>query len=422
MMRTTNLKLCLLAGLLSHMLTNPSLAQFQKAPETIKVVMGTENKEAKTVLGDRGQALELPITFPFYGREKVSIEATIKQPGRFDVELISPKALFEVKDLKVEDGVGKADLVRKVEPMSGDDLRKQRDEALEELAGKQAIDKARKQSEEAKMDDVRRYLRGVDLDDDQDERARKLFMHLKAFEGKANLLRKKLDEAAEENPRRFTQQEKKSWDAMKFHELYVVYRKVLQTELAEKQLIRYGLEADRGTRNAAENVVPMVLALHYLMTGQNPDKESEKAVRDATTGGLMQVMRKALMVDLRLRIYSESDTTDPNSQWFNAQRVACRAIGVNTIRVEGTLDPGKGDSVDWWILERWDPLSIQMTTSSDDEVRFAKPEVDNGVARLQVIAGKKPAKYWFELKVDKGGDLKVVVHESMIPAEVKFPY
>src|SRR5262245_1808663 len=117
----------LVASCIVLFLSSPSAAQFQKAPETIKVVMGTENKEAKTVLGDRGQALELPITFPFYGREKISIEALIKQPGRFDVELVSPKALFEVKDLKVEDGVGKAELVRKVEPMSMEDLRKQRD-------------------------------------------------------------------------------------------------------------------------------------------------------------------------------------------------------------------------------------------------------------------------------------------------------
>lgn len=415
-MKLKSLAACILLA------ASPSLAQFQKAPETIKVVMGTENKDAKTVLGERGQALELPITFPFYGRDKVAIEATLKQPGKFDIEVIGPKALVEVKDLRIEDGVGKAELVRKIEPMSADDLRKQRDEALEELAGKQAIDKARKQAEDSKMDDIRRYLSGLKLDDDQDERARTLFMHLKAFEGKGNLLRKKLDEAADENPRRFTTQEKKSWEAMKFHELYVVYRKVLQTELAEKQLVRYGLEADRSTRNAAENVVPMLLAMHYLMTGQNPDKESEKAVRDATTGGLMQVLRKALTVELRLRIYSDSENSDPNSQWFNAQRVACRAIGVNTIRVEGSLDPAKGDSIDWWILERWDPLSVGLVTSSDDDVRFAKPEVENGVARLQVIAGKKAAKYWFELKADKGGDLKVVIGESMIPSEVKFPY
>src|SRR5688572_23336053 len=171
-MRMSNCKWLLCSALLGHVLTDAAFAQFQKAPEIIKVVMGSENKDAKTVLSDRGQTLELRISFPFYGRDKVAIEATLKQPGRFDIELIGPQGLVEVKDLSVEGDVGKAELVRKVEPMSGDELRKRRDEALEELAGKQASDKARKQAEDTKMDDIRRYLSGLKLDDGQDERAR----------------------------------------------------------------------------------------------------------------------------------------------------------------------------------------------------------------------------------------------------------
>ncbi len=41
--------------------------------------------------------------------------------------------------------------------------------------------------------------------------------------GKADLLRKKLDEAADANPRRFSTQDRKSWEAMKAGDLYVYY-------------------------------------------------------------------------------------------------------------------------------------------------------------------------------------------------------
>jgi hypothetical protein len=163
----------------------------------------------------------------------------------------------------------------------------------------------------------------------------------------------------------------------------------------------------------------MFIGLHALMTGQTPQEAEEaKAFRDVMTGGPAILLRQAVTADLRLRIYAEADSADPNAQWFHAQRVASRAVGVSSIRVEGTLDPAKGDSADWWIIERWDPANVTFTTSSG--VQFDPPHVAGGVAHLRV-SGKQAAKYWFELRVDRG-DLKVVVHESHIPVEVKFPY
>jgi hypothetical protein len=377
------------------------------------------------VLSDKGQALEVPLSFPLIGRDSVAIEATLGEQGRFDIEQINTKAAVEVKNVRVEEGLGRAEVVRKSEPMSPEDLRQRRDEQMEEVAGKAAMEKARKDAERAKPEEMRRLLINFGLgdpgDDDKD-RLRTLYARAKAFEGKADLLRRKLNEAADANPRRFSAQDKKSWDAMKIGDLYIYYGKVLQTQIAEEHLARCGLDYDRSTRNAAEKIIPMFIALHSLMTGQSPqDSEEAKAVKEAMSGGSAAVLRQALTADLRLRIYSDAENTDANAQWFNAQRVACRAVGVSSIRVEGTLDPAKGDGVDWWIVERWDPASITFTTSNEGGVQFDPAQVVDGAARIRVAAGKKAARYWFEMKAQRG-DLKVVVHESHIPAETKFPY
>src|SRR5690606_33005483 len=225
--------------------------------------------------------------------------------------------------------------------MSPDDLIRERDKRLEQLAGKQAIDKARSAAEKTKAPEMRRYLLALGLGDPGEvgtDGLRATYALSKAFEGKADALRKKLNEAAEANPRRFTTQDKKAWDAMKAGDLYVYYRKVLQTEIAEEHLARCGLDFDRSTRNAAEKVIPTFLALYGMMSGETlSNPEQARAAKEAMTGGTGAVIREALNVDLRLRIYSETDSDDPNAQWFNAQRVACRATGVRTIRVEGTL-------------------------------------------------------------------------------------
>jgi hypothetical protein len=402
-----------------------SQSGLQPPPETIKLVVGTVNKEHKMVLSDKGHALEVPLSFPMIGRDAVAIEAALGEQGRFDIELINTKAAVEVKNVRTEEGLGRAEVVRKVQPMSTEELLQQRDEQLEELAGKAAVDKARQEAENARPEDLRRFLVDIgfgELRDKSVERLRSTYVKIKPFSGKGDLLRKKLGEAAAANPRRFTPQDKKSWESMKVGELYEYYRMVLQTEIAEDYLKRCGLDYDRSTRNAAEKVIPMFIAMHALMTGNTPtDPEEAKAAKEAMTGGSATLLRQAITADLRLRIYSGTESTDANAQWFNAQRVACRATGASSIRVEGTLDPDKGDSVDWWIIERWDPASITFTTSSEGEVQFDPPQVVDGAARLRVAAGTKAARYWFEMKTDRG-DLRVVIHESHIPAESKFPY
>jgi hypothetical protein len=356
-------------------------------PETIKLPVpakaeGYESVKVdkpKIVLNEQGHAWEAAVSFLLNGRDSVALEVALGEPGRFDVEMLYTKGLVELKNVRVEDGVGKAEVVRKAQPMSSEELLRRRDEELDKLVGK-------------KPDSVREKL-----------------------------LREKLEAAAKANPRRFSTQEKESWKAMKPGELLAYYRRILQTEIAEEHLSRCGLDYDRSTRDAAEKVIPMFLALHFLMTDQAPGTDEEKkAVKEGMTGG-SGVLWKALTADLRLRIYSETDSSDPNSQWFNAQRIASRATGVGSIRVEGSLDPAKGDRADWWTIDRWEPGSIQYTTSTDGGVLFDPPLVVDGAAHLR-IRSEKAARYWFEMRAERGGDLKVVVHESHIPAESKFPY
>jgi hypothetical protein len=401
----------------------------QPPPDPIKLPIpaGAEGYESvkvekpKRTTNEKGQLWEAALSFKLIGGDSVTLEWTLAEPGHVDIEPSRP-AQVEVKDLRIEDGVVRATIARKVPPMSREDLFRRRDDRLDELVGAGVVDKIFKDSEKTKPDDMRGPLIRIGLDpgDEDRELLRRAFARLKAFEGKADLLRRKLNEVAAANPRWFSPQERKSWETMKPLELYAYYFKILQTECAKEHLENCGLVFDSNTRDVAEKVVPVFAALHAWMSGETSD--AAKAAKDAVTGAWASKMFEALTVDLRLTIRSETDDTDPNALWFNAQRVACRATSVGSIRVEGTLDPDKGDSVDWWIIDRWEPGSIEFSTSNSDGVRFEAPEVVEGAARLKVVAGEKAARYWFEMRSVKGGELKVVVHESFIPAESKFPY
>jgi hypothetical protein len=136
-------------------------------------------------------------------------------------------------------------------------------------------------------------------------------------------------------------------------------------------------------------------------------------------------LRAAISVTLLCRFYPAADPRDPDSQWFNGQRVACRAKGVASIRLEGRLDPAGRDRVDWWLLEGYDPQTVRLDYEKNPAFRVEPPYLVEGGARVRVVAlGDKPVDYALELRPVKtsSGKLNVVIHESPSPSDRTFPY
>ena len=119
-----------------------------------------------------------------------------------------------------------------------------------------------------------------------------------------------------------------------------------------------------------------------------------------------------------------SDERDPNSRWTNAQRVVCRVPGVATVRVEGTFDPSQNDTVDWWMLDRYQPDVTVLSTSKTPGVRFDEVFLDDSGAKLRVVCtGEEKVAYWFEFRLSQTtSKINLQLHEAPGSANLKFPY
>jgi hypothetical protein len=414
------------AVILALALTSPAFAQvattWQPPPSTLDVDLSPKNKDRRIVFLDDGAAIEVVVNFLMLREPQVSLTAPIPEPGRFAVELANPKSLVEVKDVRRDPDAGAAEIVSKVPNVDPAELAQQARDALDKVlapARKRLGPDAAKASKMA----MKQYLIKDGEPPDNDDELREAYLRARAMEGSADVLRDKLAEIAKRRNRWFTPEEKEYWDKAKGRELGKLYQELLEIELSEEVLRKCGLEFDSSSRNFAKNLKPMLRAVNVIVTGRlADDKAAGKLVADALSNEQLNQLRQSLGVSLKCRFYPEADAADGNAQWFAAQRVACRASGVSVIRVEGQLDPKKSDRVDWWRLEHYDPEAVKLVTSQGD-ARFDPPFVQEGAALLRVIAtGDEPASYWFELRSDRPGALKVQVHESPAAGEAKFPY
>jgi hypothetical protein len=397
--------------------------------ETLRVDLSPRNKERKVVLLEDGEAIEAPLVFTMIGRDAVTVTAELPLPGRFDVHLADTKAPVEVKDIMVEGRTARAEIVLKHKIDSPHEIAAKAARQIDELLPKAAKTKAEQEARKRKVDDLRAHLKRYGLDDPEDDEAvREKFVRVRALESQGDLLRRKMNEATRRHPRWYEAQQKQLWEKASAGTLYGFYETLLEMELCDEALTRAGMDADRSTRNAALNLKPMLGAVHFIVSGEALDEDQKEKARRAfevlDTGGVEQ-LRAAVTVSLKCRLYSNAaDGRDANAQWFNAQRVGCRAAGVSVIRVHGRLDPSAGDAVDWWILERFDPSSTVIETTKEAGVRFDPPMAAEGGARLRIAAtGKDAVDYWFEFRSgDRQGGLKVTVHESPAAGNTKFPF
>lgn len=400
-------------------------APFQVPSETQKVDFSLKNKDRRIVFLDDGEAVEVPLLFSIIKHKQINIVADLPEQGRFDVQLAS-KARVEIKDVITEGGKGTAVVVAKFSPVSMEDIETEALKVIDKLAPAKALENARQEADKKKDVEIRAFLNTQNLRDPTNMgEARDMYARVRAFEGKSDLLRDKLNEVAKRRPRWFDKDEKAAIAAAKHVELFTWYLEVLETEKADAALTELGLDFDRSTKGAAKNIRPMLQGAYLVATGKAADdKDAARKVSEVLTGGPVAQLRDALTVSLKCRLYAPSSVQDGNSVWYAGQRVSSRARDAATIRVQGRLDPGKGDRVDWWILLRYDQNSVVLDTSKQAGVQFDPPLVEEQGARLRVWAtGDAAVDYWFELRpTDRSGQLKLIVHESPPSSDAKFPY
>jgi hypothetical protein len=397
---------------------------WQAPPDEIEVDFSAANRDRRVVLLEDGMAYEAPVQFMLVGRERVTIAADLPEPGRFELALTGqPRA--EIKDLAVEEGRGRGDVVPQVRPMDFEQALHRAGERIDERIDPGDRRRAEENADKREPQQMATYVKNqgapVPKDDGQ---LRELYVRARGLDKSAGVLREALDDLAKERPRWFTAEDRQALSKLGVAGLVAAYQNYLATQIADEHLHRCGLTFDSTSRAVRDNLQPMLDAVHVLASGRlADDPESGKLVASALSSNDINQLRQSLGIQLKARFYPQADPRDPNAQWFNGQRVACRATGVSSIRVEGTLDPSAGDRVDWWILERYDPEKTKLESSKAPGLQIDPPFVDDSGAKLRVAAtGKKPIAYWLEFRGDKPDQLKVIVQESTAVPSAKFPF
>jgi hypothetical protein len=198
-----------------------------------------------------------------------------------------------------------------------------------------------------------------------------------------------------------------------------LYHDLVAVQFADEYLQRFGFQSQqKQTRytDYADRVKGRLEAVYQAVSGKAA--QSDKRAVDAGEAGRL---REALLVDLDCRLYPQVDPCDPNSQWFNGQRIVCQAAGIKSIKVTGRLDPSQHDRSDWWILDRYSG-AVTVEASSESGYRVETPLKADTKAVLRVVAtDEKAVDYSFELKHKERG-MELSIFESPERADARFPF
>jgi hypothetical protein len=324
---------------------------------------------------DDGMALELSCSFLMLQHAKIAFEAILpSEPGEFKVQQGNPRALVEVTDVKIEEGKGRAEVAATFRPMTWLEV---------ERTAKKKIDEI-KDLPQAFKDVTTRHERWIAATD-------------------ASV-----------------------WRGLGEKQQRESLRELAAFDVADEYLRRLGIELETNRSNYKSKLKSHVESVYPLVAG-TIDTEISDAPPTARGLSATQVerLREALEVRLTLRFFPKVDAGDANGQWFHAQRVGCRAKGVASIRLEGHLDPGKQDRVDWWFLEGFAPGTVALVAPKGAGFRVDPPYArENGALLRVTAAGDRAVEYTIELRpVGPPSDgLQVVIPETPAVAEAQFPF
>jgi hypothetical protein len=418
----------LVAGPVHGQATN----RWKPPPNPLELDFTVPSPARRTTLSEDGFALEIAADFMMVKHAELLIEARLPEKGKFVVVQENAQALVDVSEQIVKGNTGLARLATRLPAYSLREAVKDA-QAVAMKIGDPALEK--KFLEEAQTmsaADLRSALQREGLADvpegkNAEARLRAAYARQQALKQLLPKYREKLLELAKRRPDWVTDKDKARWERNLDRAVFDDYQTLLELEQMDQYLKRCGLESETNAQNVKAKLMGRMEAVHLLISGtfgEAPSVSASGAMK-ALTGQEVKAIRNALEVQLRCRFVPETDPADPNAQWFNGQRVACRAHGVASIQLVGKLDPGAHDRVDWWILDGYDSAAVVMDPGKSAAYRVDPPYPVPGGAALRVAAtGDEPAPYTIEFRpaARVKGELRVMVHESPGAAKPKFPY
>lgn len=399
-------------------------------PETMHVDLTARNKNRQLSFDDEGMAYEAVVEFLLIRHPKVALEVVLPEPGRLDVRLISPQAQCEVRQAASAQDHGSVEIVSLVPSMSSNQAReraRKHVDAIIRQCQQPFIDEAKQMS----VAQLAAYLgeHGIQLPKpskkDQEHTALiAAYVQHKAVPAVVAELRKQCFAIAEAHPKWVGNDASAGWASAGPGTLSSALRDLFQMQLMAEYLTRHGIPY-KDSERLIQETGPLVDAVAEITSGQiGTDAARWRRVRDVLGPEGMNLVRKAVSVQLSVRLYPPVDPRDANSKWFLGQRVACRARDVSAIRVEGSLDPAKHDAVDWWILERYDAAEVIFEPARGEGFKidplFRTP---HGVLLRVRATGHAAVNYWFELRhASNKGRFQVAIYESPHDDQTEFPY
>ncbi|HWB12177.1 MAG TPA: hypothetical protein VG826_23320 [Pirellulales bacterium] len=393
-----------------------------KVPDPVlRIDLGPDNQDRQVVLEKEGLSLAIASRFFMIGRAQVTIEVALPESGRFELKLVNDKALVELRNVRREGKRGLADIVSRVPPLSVTDALDQTRAPIDAIQApvRQRVGEKAKSLSRRELHD---YLeaRGEKLPGGDENKMREAYVQAKADEETAESFKAKIAELIKPRPEWYHRdiderlQQANANPRRIYHELAAV-------QLADEYLQRFGFQSlQRQTRYAdyADRVKGRLDAVYQVVSG----KAAQSAKRAVDTGEAAR-LREALLVDLDCRLHAEADPQDPNSQWFNGQRIVCQAAGIKTIKVTGRLDPARHDQADWWILDKYGS-AVTLEAPAASGYRVETPLKADAKTVLRVVATEeKPVEYSFELRLTaKDRGMELLIFESPERVDNRFPF
>lgn len=408
-------------GLASSQIAAQDAARWQVPPAVVPIDFTVEDPAPRKALAKTGLAWEIPVAFPML-RQSVTLEAKTPEAGEVSFQMTTKDALVDIKTSRVDAKTMKISIHSQLGRMSVAALEKEVTDKIEVVIAeprKEAAEEAKRKRPE----ELRRYL-GTAARALKDEELAKPYIDRRKIELGRDLLSAALDEVVAQRPRWATQTQQATWLKADGFVLRKEYERLYALLLAHEHLKRCGIDLDTNTRSFDALIIGKFKSLHTLVTGGSASTTEESAVQ-ALNRDELAAMRSALVVEGICQFVPATDAGDPNSQWFNAQRIGASVTGVPQIRVVGSLDPTQGDRSDWWALVGFQEAQVQLSFPDKAEFRYELYQDDGQRTCLRIIAtSQKSVAYTFELRKrsSQASGEAVVVHESPGESNAKFPF
>jgi hypothetical protein len=380
--------------------------------------------EFKTFFSYDGAGYEATYAF-LMRRPKVAAAVRTSPIGPTELKQTNADALVELRETQRLGERIEYEIASKVSVRRDDLTAQARQSALEALSAE--LQQAREEAKSKDKPALKSYLarRGVDAGEDDVEKLRERYVPERAIEQGAGTMRAKLGEFADRRPGWILDTERVAWRQGTGRQLFDEYRRLVELELGEEYLERLGFTIDAGKRTGMALIDSKLTGVFALLNADKSKTDSQVlGAGRALSQEEIDRLFAAMTVRLSGRLLSLADAADENSQWFNAQRVACQARGAASIRIEGSLDPKNHDAADWWLLEGYDAARVVMSEPQNAKIVVEK-FLDEKPARLRVFTtGGEPVAYVIDFKVKSPGPAprELVIHEYAPAKEIKFPF